>query len=233
MARPGDKPGGISTDVTEITATVEDIDTAKRIVKLKGPEGKIRVLKSARTSRTSPPSRKGINWWFAIPRRSPSTSRNSRDQRDGTRCGWRSGYLQGARDRAKGTSNGSDPSMGMPGLRAVPHPWSDPCRFNRALCTLWRVWHGPPGTPHAPPHRNSHVVVFERSLGKMDGCGINKWRNFESRSLGCLCCYQRSNEACVHQGSEDQRMNRILNGTVVSMTLAASLGCRRLWSFQR
>jgi translation initiation factor IF-1 len=45
VARPGDKPAGISTDVTEITATVEDIDTAKRIVKLKGPEGKIRVLK--------------------------------------------------------------------------------------------------------------------------------------------------------------------------------------------
>ena len=45
VARPGDKPGGISTDVTQITATVEDIDTAKRIVKLKGPEGKIRVLK--------------------------------------------------------------------------------------------------------------------------------------------------------------------------------------------
>ena len=31
--------------MTEITATVEDIDTARRIVKLKGPEGKIRVLK--------------------------------------------------------------------------------------------------------------------------------------------------------------------------------------------
>jgi hypothetical protein len=45
VARPGDKPAGISTDVTEITATVEDIDTARRIVKLKGPEGEIRVLK--------------------------------------------------------------------------------------------------------------------------------------------------------------------------------------------
>jgi hypothetical protein len=49
VARPGDKPAGISTDVTEITATVEDIDTAKRIVKLKGPEGKIRALRACLT----------------------------------------------------------------------------------------------------------------------------------------------------------------------------------------
>jgi hypothetical protein len=41
--------------------------------------------------------------------------------------------------------------------------------------------------------------------------------------LECPFCCQRSNEASVHHNSEDQRMNKILNGAVASMTLAASL----------
>ena len=45
VARPGEKPGGVTTDVTEVTATVESVDAAKHIVKVKGPEGHIRTIK--------------------------------------------------------------------------------------------------------------------------------------------------------------------------------------------
>ena len=45
VARPGEKPAGVTADVTEITATVESVDAAKHIVKVKGPEGHIRTIK--------------------------------------------------------------------------------------------------------------------------------------------------------------------------------------------
>ncbi|MCX5734360.1 MAG: hypothetical protein NTW68_08555 [candidate division NC10 bacterium] len=45
MARPGEKPAGLVVDTTEITASVEAIDYAKRTVSLKGPQGDIRIIK--------------------------------------------------------------------------------------------------------------------------------------------------------------------------------------------
>jgi hypothetical protein len=45
VARPGEKPAGVTAEVTEITATVESVDAAKHIVKVKGPEGHIRTIK--------------------------------------------------------------------------------------------------------------------------------------------------------------------------------------------
>lgn len=45
VAPPGQKPGGVVADVTEITAKVEDIDYANREVTLRGPEGKLRTVK--------------------------------------------------------------------------------------------------------------------------------------------------------------------------------------------
>jgi hypothetical protein len=44
LAPIGSKPGGVVTDVTEVTATVEDIDYAKRQVTVLGPSGKTRVI---------------------------------------------------------------------------------------------------------------------------------------------------------------------------------------------
>jgi hypothetical protein len=45
VARPGEKPTGLVVDTTEITASVEAIDYAKRTVSLKGPQGDIRIIK--------------------------------------------------------------------------------------------------------------------------------------------------------------------------------------------
>ena len=45
VARPGEKPAGLVVDTTEITASVEAIDYAKRTVSLKGPQGDIRIIK--------------------------------------------------------------------------------------------------------------------------------------------------------------------------------------------
>ena len=39
MSEKGEKPRGAVVKTTQVTATVEDIDYAKREVKLKGPEG--------------------------------------------------------------------------------------------------------------------------------------------------------------------------------------------------
>jgi hypothetical protein len=44
LAPLGAKPGGLITNVTEVTATVEDIDYAKRQVKVLGPSGQPRVV---------------------------------------------------------------------------------------------------------------------------------------------------------------------------------------------
>lgn len=44
LAPLGQKPGGVITDVTEVTASVQDIDYAKRQVTLLGPAGKPRVI---------------------------------------------------------------------------------------------------------------------------------------------------------------------------------------------
>ena len=44
LAPLGDKPGGVITDVTEVTATVQDIDYAKRQVTIVGPSGKPRII---------------------------------------------------------------------------------------------------------------------------------------------------------------------------------------------
>jgi hypothetical protein len=44
LAPLGDKPGGVITNVTEITATVQDIDYAKREMTLSGTGGKPRVF---------------------------------------------------------------------------------------------------------------------------------------------------------------------------------------------
>ena len=44
LAPLGDKPGGLITDVTEVTTTVQEIDYAKRQVTLMGPSGKPRVI---------------------------------------------------------------------------------------------------------------------------------------------------------------------------------------------
>jgi hypothetical protein len=44
LAPLGQKPGGLITDVTEVTATVQDIDYAKRQVTVVGPSGKPRVI---------------------------------------------------------------------------------------------------------------------------------------------------------------------------------------------
>jgi len=41
----GQKPAGVMVETTEITATVEAIDYAKRTVTLKGPEGRNRIIK--------------------------------------------------------------------------------------------------------------------------------------------------------------------------------------------
>jgi Cu/Ag efflux protein CusF len=42
---PGQKPGGVGVNVTEISATVEDVDRDSREVTLKGPEGRtVKVL---------------------------------------------------------------------------------------------------------------------------------------------------------------------------------------------
>jgi hypothetical protein len=45
VAKPGEKPGGAVTNVTQITAKVEDIDYSNREVTLRGPEGKLRTIK--------------------------------------------------------------------------------------------------------------------------------------------------------------------------------------------
>jgi hypothetical protein len=45
VARKGQKPAGVVVDTTEVTATVEAIDYAKRTVTLKGPQGGTRTLK--------------------------------------------------------------------------------------------------------------------------------------------------------------------------------------------
>jgi len=44
LAPLGEKPGGMITDVTEVTATVQDIDYAKRQVTLLGPGGRPRMV---------------------------------------------------------------------------------------------------------------------------------------------------------------------------------------------
>lgn len=44
VARPGEKPGGVVTDTTQVSATVESVDPAKRTVTLKGPEGNVRTF---------------------------------------------------------------------------------------------------------------------------------------------------------------------------------------------
>ena len=44
LAPLGQKPGGVVTDVTEVTTTVQDIDYAKRQVTVVGPSGKPRVI---------------------------------------------------------------------------------------------------------------------------------------------------------------------------------------------
>jgi len=45
VVSPGEKPTGVTAYMIEITAVVEDIDAARHIMKLKGSEGHIRVLK--------------------------------------------------------------------------------------------------------------------------------------------------------------------------------------------
>jgi arginine repressor len=47
LAPLGAKPGGIITDVTEVTATVQDIDYAKRQMTLRGPRGNAKVVNIA------------------------------------------------------------------------------------------------------------------------------------------------------------------------------------------
>lgn len=44
VAPPGQKPAGVVTEVTEIVATVEDIDYDKREMTLKGPRGNTRTV---------------------------------------------------------------------------------------------------------------------------------------------------------------------------------------------
>jgi hypothetical protein len=72
VAHPGEKPAGATSDVTEIAATVESLDAARHIVKVKGPEGYIRILE------VGSDVKKGTNWWSATLRKSPTPSRNSR-----------------------------------------------------------------------------------------------------------------------------------------------------------
>lgn len=43
-AKPGQKPAGVIVDEATVTATVESVDTAKRALTLKGPEGKTFTL---------------------------------------------------------------------------------------------------------------------------------------------------------------------------------------------
>jgi len=43
VAHPGEKPAGVAKILTEIAATVEPLDAARHIVKMKGPEGHIRT----------------------------------------------------------------------------------------------------------------------------------------------------------------------------------------------
>jgi hypothetical protein len=45
VAPKGQKPAGLVVNTTEVTATVEAVDVAKRTVTLKGPEGKSRTIK--------------------------------------------------------------------------------------------------------------------------------------------------------------------------------------------
>jgi hypothetical protein len=45
VAPPGQKPAGVVANVTEITATVQDVDYNTRQVTLRGPEGKLRTVK--------------------------------------------------------------------------------------------------------------------------------------------------------------------------------------------
>ncbi len=45
VAPRGQKPAGMMVETREVTATVEAIDQAKRLVTLKGPEGKSRTIK--------------------------------------------------------------------------------------------------------------------------------------------------------------------------------------------
>jgi hypothetical protein len=45
VAAKGQKPSGMVVETKEVTATVEAIDYAKRMVTLKGPEGKTRTIK--------------------------------------------------------------------------------------------------------------------------------------------------------------------------------------------
>jgi hypothetical protein len=47
LAPLGQKPGGVITDVTEVTATVQDIDYTKRQVTLRGPSGGTRMINVA------------------------------------------------------------------------------------------------------------------------------------------------------------------------------------------
>ena len=45
VAAPGQKPGGVAVDTTEMTARVEDIDDKNRTVTLRGPQQKTVTLK--------------------------------------------------------------------------------------------------------------------------------------------------------------------------------------------
>jgi hypothetical protein len=47
LAPIGAKPGGVITDVTEVTATVQDIDYAKRQMTLRGPAGGTKLVNIA------------------------------------------------------------------------------------------------------------------------------------------------------------------------------------------
>ena len=59
VAPKGQKPAGMMVETREVTATVEAIDQAKRLVTLKGPEGKSRTIKVDPRVKRLPDVKKG------------------------------------------------------------------------------------------------------------------------------------------------------------------------------
>ncbi len=45
LAAKGDNPGGVIVNVKQVTARVEDIDYANRLVAIRGPQGKVSIFK--------------------------------------------------------------------------------------------------------------------------------------------------------------------------------------------